>query len=459
MLRNDTIVAASTGTEVAAIAVIRISGPDAISVLQNRFFKANGQARTTNNLKGNQVYFGVLKEDGVIIDEVVVTCFRAPHSYTGENTIEISCHGSTYVKQRIIDLFLKAGIRYADPGEFTMRAFLNGKMDLSQAEAVGDLIASESSAAHHLAIQQLRGCYSSAITNLRLRLVEFAALIELELDFSEEDVEFADRHKFKMLIKEVDSVLQNLLEGFHSGNAIKNGIPIAIVGRPNAGKSTLLNALLQEDRAIVSEIAGTTRDTIEDVWQVDGITFRLIDTAGIRQSNDSIEQIGIARAKTAVQAASTVLYVFEATGSNVVDIENAIMDLQISPQTKVIWVGNKSDLVPQDYFIQEEWSGRDLVAISAKHREGMDTLISKMVEPYKKVLRSDLILSNTRHAHAISAALNAVSKVTNAMEQNLSGDLVAFELREVIHHLGHITGEVHSDELLGHIFSKFCIGK
>lgn len=459
MLRNDTIIAVSSGTEVAAIAVIRISGPQAISVLQNRFFNTKGQPKQVDNLKGNRVYFGVLMAEGQVIDEVLVTCFRAPNSYTGENTIEVSCHGSPYVKQQIVELFLKAGLRYADPGEFTMRAFLHGKMDLSQAEAVGDLIASESAAAHHLAIHQLRGGYSHAISNLRLKLIEFAALLELELDFSEEDVEFADRQKFKLLLNEVGQLLQNLLEGFNSGNAIKNGIPIAIVGRPNAGKSTLLNALLQEDRAIVSDIAGTTRDTIEDVWHVDGITFRLIDTAGIRQSNDSIEQIGIARAKAAVQAAEIVLYVFEANVDQIVDIEKAIQELQIKPQTKVIWVGNKSDLVGADYFTKSDWNNREIIAISAKHREGIEVLIAKMVEPYKKVLRSDIILSNTRHANAISGALNAVQKISRAIDNQLSGDLVAFEVREAINYLGHITGEVHSDELLGHIFSKFCIGK
>ena len=457
MIRNDTIVAPATAQGMAAIAVIRISGNKAFSLLQGKFFSSDGAVRSTAQLKANRVYFGLLKDDQQTIDEVVVTCFKGPRSYTGEDTIEISCHGSPYVQKKVLDLFIQAGARYADPGEFTMRAFLHGKLDLSQAEAVADLISSESAAAHRLALNQLRGGYSQSISELRSRLVEFAALLELELDFSEEDVEFADRGRFYALLITIKEHMLGLLEGFQSGNAIKKGIPIAIVGRPNAGKSTLLNSLLNEERAIVSEIAGTTRDTIEDQLVVDGITFRLIDTAGIRQSDDLIEQIGISRAKAAVAKAAVILYVFDTQEMSFEEVATELEHLAIPASTRVVLVANKCDQIKPGLYTH--WQNSKVVPISAKNGVGIEDLKANLVAPYRDLLQTDVLVTNVRHADAITKALEAVTRLQTAMESNVSGELIAFEVREAIALLGIITGEVHSDELLGHIFSKFCIGK
>ncbi len=457
MIRNDTIVAPATAQGMAAIAVIRISGNKAFSLLQGKFFSPDGAVRDTAQLKANRVYFGLLKDDQQTIDEVVVTCFKGPRSYTGEDTIEISCHGSPYVQKKVLEMFIQAGARYADPGEFTMRAFLHGKLDLSQAEAVADLISSESAAAHRLALNQLRGGYSQTISELRSRLVEFAALLELELDFSEEDVEFADRGRFYALLITIKEHMLGLLEGFQSGNAIKKGIPIAIVGRPNAGKSTLLNSLLNEERAIVSEIAGTTRDTIEDQLVVDGITFRLIDTAGIRQSDDLIEQIGISRAKAAVAKAAVILYVFDTLEMSLEEVATELEHLAIPESTRVVLVANKCDQLKSG--LNTHWQNSKVVPISAKNGVGIEDLKANLVAPYRDLLQKDILVTNVRHADAITKALEAVTRLQTAMESNVSGELIAFEVREAIALLGIITGEVHSDELLGHIFSKFCIGK
>lgn len=457
MIRNDTIVAPATAQGMAAIAVIRISGNKAFSLLQGKFFSPDGAVRDTAQLKANRVYFGLLKDDQQTIDEVVVTCFKGPRSYTGEDTIEISCHGSPYVQKKVLEMFIQAGARYADPGEFTMRAFLHGKLDLSQAEAVADLISSESAAAHRLALNQLRGGYSQTISELRSRLVEFAALLELELDFSEEDVEFADRGRFYALLITIKEHMLGLLEGFQSGNAIKKGIPIAIVGRPNAGKSTLLNSLLNEERAIVSEIAGTTRDTIEDQLVVDGITFRLIDTAGIRQSDDLIEQIGISRAKAAVAKAAVILYVFDTLEMSLEEVATELEHLAIPESTRVVLVANKCDQLKSG--LNTHWQNSKVVPISAKNGVGIEDLKANLVAPYRDLLQKDILVTNVRHADAITKALEALTRLQTAMESNVSGELIAFEVREAIALLGIITGEVHSDELLGHIFSKFCIGK
>lgn len=457
MIRNDTIIAPATAPGMAAIAVIRISGENAFHLLQDRFFSRTGKPRIAQELKPNTVYFGILQDGPQVVDEVVVTCFRAPHSYTGEDTIEISCHGSVYIQQKILELFIRSGARYADPGEFTMRAFLHGKMDLSQAEAVADLISSETAAAHQLALNQLRGGYSHSISLLRARLVEFAALLELELDFSEEDVEFADRERFTALLIDIQQHMHALLEGFQSGNAIKKGIPIAIAGKPNAGKSTLLNALLNEERAIVSEIAGTTRDTIEDSLLLNGITFRLIDTAGIRPSEDVIEQIGISRAKSAVANAAVVLYVFDASETLAEHLDHELGALAIGEKTRVILVANKCDKASGT--ISVEMKDYELVKISAREGDGIDLLKTTLVKPYQHLLQKDVLVTNVRHAEAINSAIKAVERLQLAMKRNVSGDLLAFEVREAIALLGIITGEVHTEELLGHIFSKFCIGK
>ena len=457
MIRNDTIIAPATAQGMAAIAVIRISGRNALLLLEGRFYSRKGTLRHSQDFKPNTVYFGILKDGSQVLDEVVVTFFRAPHSYTGEDTIEISCHGSVFIQKKVLELFIAAGARYADPGEFTMRAFLQGKLDLSQAEAVADLISSESAAAHQLAINQLRGGYSQTISALRDRLVEFAALLELELDFSEEDVEFADRERFSALLSQIQMHMYSLLDGFQSGNAIKKGIPIAIAGKPNAGKSTLLNTLLNEERAIVSDIAGTTRDTIEDNLVLDGIAFRLIDTAGIRPSEDVIEQIGISRAKSAVANATVLLYVFDASETRLEEVEQELGALKIADKTRIIIVANKCDVT--DVKFQEVPFGKELVRISAKQGDGIELLKTLLVKPYRLLLQNDVLVTNVRHADAINNSLKSVERLQLALKANVSGDLLAFEVREAISLLGIITGEVHNDELLGHIFSKFCIGK
>jgi tRNA modification GTPase len=411
---------------------------------------------------------GHVIDDQKTLDEVLVSIFKGPHSYTGENTIEISCHGSTYIQQQIIQLLLRKGCRMASPGEFTLRAFLNGKLDLSQAEAVADLISSDNEASHQIAMQQMRGGFSNEIAKLREELLNFASLIELELDFAEEDVEFADRSQFHELLNRIELVLKRLIDSFAVGNVIKNGIPVAIVGEPNVGKSTLLNALLNEERAIVSEIAGTTRDTIEDELVIGGIGFRFIDTAGIRETEDVVESIGIRKTFEKIEQAQVVLYLFESvkfqvSGSEyITEIEKVKNKYPLKPLVVVI---NKIDLLSEEEIlnIQKQLETLNLKpeTISAKQNIGVDQLKNQLLSFVNTgaLRNNETIVTNTRHYDSLLKALDEIQKVKYGLETNLSSDLMALDIREALYHFGMITGQVTNDELLGNIFANFCIGK
>ena len=463
---DDTIVALATATGVGAIAVIRLSGKEAIELADKVFKTLNG--KPLSEAPSHTVHLGTIKNENQVIDECLATIFKGKRSYTGEPVVEFSCHGSAYITQEVIKLCLANGARLAQAGEFTKRAFLNGKLALNQAEAVADLIASDSKASHQVALQQMRGGFTSEIEDLRQELLNFASLIELELDFSEEDVEFADRSQFEQLLKRIKTTLQSLIQSFSAGNAIKNGIPVAIVGKPNAGKSTLLNTLLNEERAIVSDIAGTTRDTIEETLHIDGFTFRFIDTAGIRDTKDQIEAIGVEKAKEKIKKAQIVLYLYnekENTTDEVIHfvtenyhkeakfilLHNKIEDLQevITPFDNEILAS-----IPEEYIFSQ-------LRISAKENININEL-KKILSLYVKNLSpsaGNTIITNIRHYEALNNALQALEKVEEGMQIRLSGDLLAIDIREVLYHLGSITGAVSNDELLGNIFSRFCIGK
>ena len=463
---NDTIVALATATGVGAISVIRLSGKEAIELADKVFKTLNG--KPLSEALSHTVHLGTIKSENQVIDECLATIFKGKKSYTGEPVVEFSCHGSAYITQEVIKLCLANGARLAEAGEFTKRAFLNGKLALNQAEAVADLIASDSKASHQVALQQMRGGFTSEIEDLRQELLNFASLIELELDFSEEDVEFADRSQFEQLLKRIKTTLQTLIQSFSAGNAIKNGIPVAIVGKPNAGKSTLLNTLLNEERAIVSDIAGTTRDTIEETLHIDGFTFRFIDTAGIRDTKDQIEAIGVEKAKEKIKKAQIVLYLYnekENTTDEVIHfvtenyhkeakfilLHNKIEDLQevITPFDNEILAS-----IPEEYIFSQ-------LKISAKENINIDEL-KKILSLYVKNLSpsaGNTIITNIRHYEALNNALQALEKVEEGMQIHLSGDLLAIDIRETLYHLGSITGAVSNDELLGNIFSRFCIGK
>ena len=463
---DDTIVALATATGVGAISVIRLSGKEAIELADKVFKTVNG--KPLSEAPSHTVHLGTIKSENQVIDECLATIFKGMRSYTGEPVVEFSCHGSAYITQEVIKLCLANGARLAEAGEFTKRAFLNGKLALNQAEAVADLIASDSKASHQVALQQMRGGFTSEIEDLRQELLNFASLIELELDFSEEDVEFADRSQFEQLLKRIKTTLQSLIQSFSAGNAIKNGIPVAIVGKPNAGKSTLLNTLLNEERAIVSDIAGTTRDTIEETLHIDGFTFRFIDTAGIRDTKDQIEAIGVEKAKEKIKKAQIVLYLYnekENTTDEVIHfvtenyhkeakfilLHNKIEDLQevITPFDNEILAS-----IPEEYIFSQ-------LRISAKENINIDEL-KKILSLYVKNLSpsaGNTIITNIRHYEALNNALQALEKVEEGMQIHLSGDLLAIDIRETLYHLGSITGAVSNDELLGNIFSRFCIGK
>ena len=463
---NDTIVALATATGVGAISVIRLSGKEAIELADKVFKTLNG--KPLSEAPSHTVHLGTIKSENQVIDECLATIFKGKKSYTGEPVVEFSCHGSAYITQEVIKLCLANGARLAEAGEFTKRAFLNGKLALNQAEAVADLIASDSKASHQVALQQMRGGFTSEIEDLRQELLNFASLIELELDFSEEDVEFADRSQFEQLLKRIKTTLQSLIQSFSAGNAIKNGIPVAIVGKPNAGKSTLLNTLLNEERAIVSDIAGTTRDTIEETLHIDGFTFRFIDTAGICDTKDQIEAIGVEKAKEKIKKAQIVLYLYnekENTTDEVIHfvtenyhkeakfilLHNKIEDLQevITPFDNEILAS-----IPEEYIFSQ-------LKISAKENINIDEL-KKILSLYVKNLSpsaGNTIITNIRHYEALNNALQALEKVEEGMQIHLSGDLLAIDIRETLYHLGSITGAVSNDELLGNIFSRFCIGK
>lgn len=403
----------------------------------------------------------MIMRDDEILDEVLVVWFKAPHSYTGEDLVEISCHGSAYIQQELLNYFLVLGARMADPGEFTMRAFLNGRMDLSQAEAVADLISSNSSASHSLAMKQMRGGFSNKIKDLREGLIHFASLIELELDFSEEDVEFADRSALLGHVNRVHAVISDLIDSFNLGNVLKNGIPVTIVGKPNAGKSTLLNALLNDERAIVSDIPGTTRDTIEDVLAINGIVFRLIDTAGLRQTEDVIEKIGVEKTKAAMAKASAVIYLFDAGHTSPEQLQDELQQLGLNDDTtRLICVGNKADLLTEK---QSTWrdSPLDLILISAKEKKGLDDLKARLLTLYNldRLTSGEVIVTNARHAAALRLAGDALLKVREGLQHNIPGDLLALDIRFALDQLGNITGQVTNEDLLTNIFTRFCIGK
>jgi tRNA modification GTPase len=463
---TDTIAALSTPPGVGAIAVIRLSGDDAIQIVNGVF-----DGKDLLKQASHTIHLGTIKDqNGSIIDEVLASIFIAPKSYTKENVVEISCHGSDYIIQQLIQLFIEKGARMAQPGEFTLRAFLNGQMDLSQAEAVADLIASSSASSHDIAINQMRGGFSDEIKVLRQQLLDFASLIELELDFGEEDVEFANRDDLKILVQKIQSVIKNLLQSFQLGNVIKNGVTTVIAGRPNAGKSTLLNALLNEERAIVSEIEGTTRDTIEEVLNIKGIEFRLIDTAGIRKAQSQIEQLGVERTIEKISQSTVVIYVFDVLESKPQDLwDDVERFLQgskaLTAKSKQIFVANKMDLnpytKPSDYYKGELITSKNLITVSAKNQMNIDflkeTLFTTVVE--NPQLMDQTIVTNTRHFDALSKAYKSLDDVQKGMDSGITSDFIAMDIRQALHHLGEITGEISSDDLLGNIFSNFCIGK
>ena len=457
---TDTICAPASPPGSGAIAVIRLSGSNAFDICSKIFDPANKELDVSKP-KPNSIHFGTIVDKGEIVDEVLVSFFKAPHSYTGENAVEISCHGSVYIQQRIIEMLLKNGARMADAGEFSMRAFLHGKFDLSQAEAVADLIASESKSAHRIAMQQLRGTYSNKIKELRSSLLNFASLIELELDFAEEDVEFADRREFIELVKTIKAEIERLIHSFKVGNVLKEGIPVAIAGKPNVGKSTLLNALLQEDKAIVSDIPGTTRDVIEDRINLQGTLFRFIDTAGIRQSSDTIEKLGIERTYDQIKKASIILYLIENKNDiNTDDIRREMLDAGIdldNTEQKLIVLLNKSDLIENQINSDDKLQ---IISISAKEHMGIQELEEALLDYVRSFdIQSGSIVTNARHIQAFENANAALERVLQAFEADIPTDLVAIDVRDALYHLGSITGEITTDELLGNIFGKFCIGK
>lgn len=450
----DTIVALATPTGSGAIAVIRLSGPASLSIV-NSVFKGKDLTKQASHT----IHFGTIRdEDGMVLDEVLVSLFIAPNSYTKENAVEVSAHGSKYIIENIIKLFIRKGARAAKAGEFTLRAFLNGGMDLSQAEAVADLIASNSAASHQVAMQQMRGGFSNELKALREQLIHFASMIELELDFSEEDVEFANRDQLKELILKIDQVLRRLISSFDQGNVLKNGVPVVIAGKPNVGKSTLLNALLNEERAIVSDIAGTTRDSIEDEINIDGITFRFIDTAGIRDTEDIIEAKGVARTHEKMKQARLIIYLVDPLVDNFEETSIQVADL-ILLQTPFVLVVNKKDLLSTQQI--SEYEALNPVFIAAKESIGVDALKEELLKQVslKGISTEDVLVTNIRHVEALRKTQASLERVLYGIDHPVSSDFLAMDIRQALHHLGEITGSVSTEDLLENIFSKFCIGK
>lgn len=452
-MTQDTIVALATAPGISAIAVIRLSGPESIAIT-DRVFRGKRLAEQATHT----IHFGSLRDHEKTIDEVLVSIFRAPNSFTREDSIEISCHGSPLIAKEIIRVLLREGARLAEPGEFTKRAFLHGRFDLAQAEAVADLINAETDNARQAALNQMRGGFSRQINELREELIHFASLIELELDFGEEDVEFAKRDDLTALIVKIQSYLKNLMDSFDQGNVIKNGVPTVIAGKPNAGKSTLLNILLNEDRAIVSDIPGTTRDVIEDEIILGGINFRFIDTAGLRETEDIIEAMGVARTREHMKKASLIIYLFDLSNTTYDDIVREEEQLR-SLGVPYIKVGNKIDRANSDLVSKLERD--DFVFISAANRTNIDVLKEKILALFqvRGIRTGDVIVTNARHYHNLSQTYDALQRVLEGMDNEITGDFLAMDIRQALHYLGEITGTITTEDLLGNIFGKFCIGK
>ncbi len=461
---DDTIAAISTPAGSGAIAIIRLSGKDAVSIADKAWKTQNN--KSLMHQPANTIVYGSCMDGTAIIDDVVVSVFRKPRSYTGEDIVEIACHGSTYIQQQILHLMLNKGARLAEPGEFTLRAFLNGKMDLSQAEAVADLIAAEAKSTHKIAMKQMRGGFSSEIQNLRSKLLKIISLLELELDFSEEDVEFADRKELSGLLDEIKNLAQKLVRSFEYGNAIKKGVPVVIAGKTNTGKSTLLNALFKEEIAIVSDIAGTTRDSIEQTLNIDGILFRFIDTAGLRNTTDSIEKTGIERTQEKISKAKIIIQLADATAS-LNEIQQQLNSIQLLDYQQRIIALNKEDLTSQSAVhsvkneVETRYPSSHVIAISAKNQQHVEELVYVLKKIFQQNApgESDVVVNNARHYESLNGAKTAIDKAKTALKTGLSNDLVAFEVREVLHYLGLITGEIHDNEILEDIFKNFCIGK
>ncbi|WP_447637289.1 tRNA uridine-5-carboxymethylaminomethyl(34) synthesis GTPase MnmE [Flavobacterium microcysteis] len=469
MVSQDTIVALATPSGAGAIAIIRVSGKDALTIAASVFESVSGKELLKQ--KTHTIHLGHIVDGAKVYDQVLLSIFKGPNSYTGENVVEISCHGSTYIQQQIIQLLLRTGCKMAEPGEFTLRAFINGKLDLSQAEAVADLIASENEASHQIAMQQMRGGFSNEIAKLREELLNFASLIELELDFAEEDVEFADRTQFYDLLERIEFVLKRLIDSFAVGNVIKNGIPVAIVGEPNVGKSTLLNALLNEERAIVSEIAGTTRDTIEDELVINGISFRFIDTAGIRETKDVVESIGIKKTFEKIEQAQVVVYLLDSSGILDVrfEISDKLQNVKVEvekirnqfPLKPLIIIGNKADTLTESQIQNLKSEIPEILLISAKENTNIEALKEQLLSFVNTgaLRNNETIVTNTRHYDSLLKALEEIQKVKFGLQSNISSDLMAIDIRQALYYFGEITGQVTNDELLGNIFANFCIGK
>lgn len=461
-MNHDTICALATANGIGAIGIIRISGDDAISVSAKIF-----DGKNLEKVQSHTVHYGFIKDGDEVIDEVMIAVFKAPKTFTAEDSVEISFHGSPHIAKKILEVLIKNGARMAKAGEFTMRAFMNGRIDLSQAESIADLIASENEASRKVALNQLKGGITHEISFLRTDLLNFVSLIELELDFAEEDVEFADRTALNQLLDKIETKLNSLIESFQYGNAIKNGTAVAIIGKPNAGKSTLLNALLKEERAIVSNIAGTTRDTIEEILHIKGHAFRLIDTAGLRETSDEIEAIGVKKAKEKVENANILVYLADAATENFFEDIEMIKSLQRDDLKLIICATKIDEVSPAQYelveniFRKEIPQDFDFITISAVENQNMQDLkdeLSSYVEQLKSE-ESNVVITNQRHFEALGKSLDAVNKVKEAITFQISTELLAYELRNALEHLGEISGEVTNDEVLGNIFSKFCIGK
>ena len=462
---SDTICAPATPPGSSAIAVLRVSGKDTFRIAA-KIFTAKKKGFDLQKADTHTLHYGTISGKGKLIDDVLLSVFKKPHSYTGEDSVEISCHGSAFIVQKVLALLLDSGCRMAQPGEFTLRAFLNGKLDLSQAEGVGDLIAANSRASHKLALDQMRGGFSKKIKELRDQLMQFASLIELELDFSEEDVEFADRTALKKLMDEIRGEVQVLADSFAEGNVLKSGIPVAIIGKPNVGKSTLLNAILNEEKAIVSDIPGTTRDAIEDTIVIDGLAFRFIDTAGLREAGDRIETIGIERTYEKIRQAKVILYMFDINDTDCMDVKESLeafkrqLGEEGMNEKHFILIANKIDRLmktPRHFKKMVEF---ECIFISAKRKENISMISESLVKVISTDTEEDaVIVSNARHHEALTGVLEALNDIDEGFKKDIPSDLIATDIRKALYHLGEITGEVSTDELLGNIFSRFCIGK